>query len=94
MKLTIGALRRIIKEEVSKAHGRLAEGLGQKYAYTNAKYPKLGTIEGTLFEEDGPFGALFLPDEEYHDLVYSVTGQEPEQGLFVDKPGVKVTPIM
>jgi hypothetical protein len=64
-----------------------------RYAYTNANYPELGTITGTLFEEDGPFGALFLPDEDLHDHVFAVTGQEPDSGLFVEKPGVTIIPL-
>jgi len=62
-----------------------------KCTYTNANYPKLGTITGTCKNEEGEY--LFFPDKKYHQLVYTLMKNvEPVAGLWAEGPGITITP--
>jgi len=64
-----------------------------RYSYSNEKCPELGTIEGILYEKDGPFGPLFYPDKKYHEAVVAAFGPRALNSLFVETPGVTVLPL-
>lgn len=87
MKITATQLRRIIKEEVSKALNEAALVPGAAATYSHPSFPRLGTITGKIAMEDGEL--MFMPDAKFHDKVYAVTGQEPLEGLYVDGANVE-----
>ena len=89
MKLTASQLRKIIKEEVQSVLRESQLAPGTRATYSHPSFPRLGQVMGTI--EDNYGELVFMPDEEFHDMVYKVTGQEPLEGLFLDG-GAMVTP--
>lgn len=63
---------------------------GTPVAYTAASLPKMGTMTGTIVDDEYS-GVVFMPDEVYHDRLYQLYGYEPEAGLFIEGKGVTVT---
>jgi len=62
--------------------------LGTRVTYTAASIPKMGTMTGTIVDDEFT-GVVFMPDEAYHDRLYQLYGYEPEAGLYLE--GATVT---
>lgn len=63
--------------------------VGTNVTYTAASLPKMGTMTGTIIDDEFT-GVVFMPDEQFHEKLYQLYGYEPEAGLFVYEKGVTV----